>query len=654
LNSAPKIEKRWACIAAVDQTILAAQLSSYFNEPGTYFPLFEFPKADRPYQEIPTRDGYFAQIIGKRAATHINNCLAQIQPESIILLGLTEIAQTYIRAIIPEHKLIIVNRESELLALPFASASETFKCKPSQAIEGLMAAKATKKPLAFSEDAPDLPSRLIRGKKGLVVLENPAEVGEVSIINYAASIDADIVLADEVERNELRSLPRDLQAWADDRSSPAFRDARKKITKRIQGIDFTSYDFATFFTAGLPYGLILKNVIPFTHVLNGPYCAVFITNAIIEEKLPCVGSALLFSTDEFASDETDDVAQRLDEANFVATLLRGKNATNNNLTNYGSYLPYDLMHICSHGGETDGYFVKHDFKDREGNAHTIEYFEVMSYSEEAAIDPNKVKVETKTIFTAFDGIPWTQRPLSIHPRYVGDDMMQAIRDDDHLKRTPVSAPIALSCHIKCYRSFHQGVFDNLAAHAHPIIFNNSCSSSHELADGFLGGGARCYIATLWNVGDETAMKAAVTFYESVIADGSVLNAFSTMLRSITEDEYRHIYILWGLHFSSFRHPAAKSDAQILAGLLDTYFMFARKFATTKDGEIKTNTYPIVRFLFSELTRRFTRERLEQVLGDKVIRDQKAIERSQSFDEHEIDEIVITKEIDPPEDKKSLN
>jgi len=61
--------------------------------------------------------------------------------------------------------------------------------------------------------------------------------------------------------------------------------------------------------------------------------------------------------------------------------------------------------------------------------------------------------------------------LSKYARYVGDDMMEALKEDkDKLKRTPVSIPIALSCHIKCYQSFHQGAFDRLAAYSSPIIF----------------------------------------------------------------------------------------------------------------------------------------------------------------------------------------
>jgi hypothetical protein len=133
MTATPKIERRWACVSAADQVLLAAQLSSYFNESGTYFAVLEGPVVDRPFESVPTRDGYFAQILGKRAATHINNCLARLQPEYIILLGLSGTAQSYVRAILPEHMLVTVNTEDELLALPFtAHAPEPSKCKRSQ------------------------------------------------------------------------------------------------------------------------------------------------------------------------------------------------------------------------------------------------------------------------------------------------------------------------------------------------------------------------------------------------------------------------------------------------------------------------------------------------------------------------------------------
>jgi len=322
VTASPKIETRWICIAGSEQTQLAAQLSSYFSDPGVYFAIFQFPKLDRPYEEAPTRDGYFTQILGKRAATWINNSLAHIQPDRIILLGLSDASASYLRAILPAEKFIVVNTEAELLELPFAEGKpEPLICKPHQAIEGLLGAKSQGVPLAFSDSAPDFPLRKLDGDSGLVLLENTFDISEVAIINYAASIDADIAIVPEVPREDILSLSRQLQAWSKDRSSPVLRETRKKIISRIRGLDFTKYQFATFFTVGLPYGLILENIIPFTHVPNGPYCGVFIADSIIEANAPMeIGSALVFAIDEFIVDEAKDVATALDQSNFLVTV----------------------------------------------------------------------------------------------------------------------------------------------------------------------------------------------------------------------------------------------------------------------------------------------------------------------------------------------
>jgi CHAT domain len=174
----------------------------------------------------------------------------------------------------------------------------------------------------------------------------------------------------------------------------------------------------------------------------------------------------------------------------------------------------------------------------------------------------------------------------------------------------------------------------------PIIFNNSCSSSHELAVSFIGGGARVYIGTLWNVGNQTAVRAAITFYTKMLADGNVLDAYGEMLRSITTDKYRHIYIMWGLHFSHLPRPVKKSDDRIIRGLLANYFMWVKKFSTTKELEIKRNCVPILRFLQSEIGRRLTPEQLKLKLQD-ILGEQEEVERATLYEEPELSELSVT-------------
>jgi hypothetical protein len=225
--------------------------------------------------------------------------------------------------------------------------------------------------------------------------------------------------------------------------------------------------------------------------------------------------------------------------------------------------------------------------------------------------------------------------------------MQGMKDDDNVDRKPFNVPIALSAHIKCYQSFHQGAFDHLAAYSSPIVFNNSCSSSHELAVQFLAAGARCYVGTLWAVGDFVAMQAALAFYASLMSDGDVLRAFTAMQESISDPEYENIYILWGVHFTNLVRPAMKSDERIIEGLFANLGLWMKKMETTKDPEVKKNSIPMLRFLDSELRRRVSIERLRQIIKTRLGAGVPMERSLPAADDTEPNEITITKEIPKP-------
>lgn len=148
------------------------------------------------------------------------------------------------------------------------------------------------------------------------------------------------------------------------------------------------------------------------------------------------------------------------------------------------------MHICAHGGEIDGYFVVQDFTDRTGTSHKLEFYEVVGFSPD---EGNMVEVRRKIVFKSLDGFPWRSAPLQSYPRYVFDDLLVATRQDasSKLLRVPFKSKIALSCHIQCADSIHQGDFHCLAGYGHPFVFNNTCSSSHEIAMSIMHAGRTC-------------------------------------------------------------------------------------------------------------------------------------------------------------------
>jgi hypothetical protein len=360
-------------------------VSSYVHDCGVYLPVFEFPAIDVPYSPSSDfgEDGYLGRIMGDRAAHEINNCLARIQPKHILLLGMTEMEKSYLRALLPSQKLIEIDTLTEVPALlPFSvPKADPVRCRSSQVIEGLLLAKFSQRPLVIEQEAALLPEKSMHAGDGILLVENDRDIHDVAAINYAFAVNADVVLVPALDKNQVRSLPRQLQAWSKDKSHHEFEWAKRAASKRLKGINFADYKFATFFTKGLPYGVFIKNVVPCSHVMKELDCGLFITNALIEEHAggEC-DSALVFSPELFDSEETADISKILDDGDYTVTQLLGKNATVKQLTNYGGYFPYDIMHICAHGGETDGYFVIQEFTDRDGKPHSFDYYEVVGFA----------------------------------------------------------------------------------------------------------------------------------------------------------------------------------------------------------------------------------------------------------------------------------
>ena len=304
------------------------------------------------------------ESMGDRAAHEINNSLARLQPDSILLVGMTENQKSYLRALLPAQKLIEINSLDDVpTRLPFSlPMTDPVRCKASQLNEGLLLAKFSHKPLVIDESAPLLPAKHLHGGEGVLLIENDTSVPDMAAINYGFAINADVVLVPAIDKNQARSLPRQLEAWSKDKSHHEFAWAKRAASKRLREANFADYKFATFFTKGLPYGLFIGNVIPCSHVMKELDCGLFITNALIEEHVPIgLASAIVFSPELFASEETEDIDKLLEANNYTVTRLLGKKATVKQLTNYGSHFPYDVMHICAHGGEIDGYFVVQEF-----------------------------------------------------------------------------------------------------------------------------------------------------------------------------------------------------------------------------------------------------------------------------------------------------
>jgi hypothetical protein len=622
-KSLPRLNAGYVCVASKGRAQVAALISSYFSNPGEYFIVFTFPDLETPPSEKIDleQDNYFAQLMGTQAAVRINNALARLQPRKVFLAGLNEVQKSYLRGYIPNRMIIEVDKPEDVaqsLASLSVNPGSVLACRSSEMVRGLVLAKYENKRLRIDETAPILPDRYQGNRIGLVVIENNETSDEVIAVNYAFSIGADVALVKPIHRTDLRPVQKLIHEWKRQDSSSAYQELRGKLVERTAGINFFDYQFATFFTLGFPYGLLLNNMIPFAHVLIHPGCDLFILNNIASELYSgAAGSALVFSPKLFQREETDEVVKELTEKGYLVRALLGDKATVNALANYGEHFPYDLLHICSHGGETDGYYVVQEFFDRMGKPHTLEYEEIVGFS---PAGQEQVAVTRKLIFRKFDGMPWMTEELNKLPSYVFEDMRKALpfrksRPDPGVKRKQVHTPIYTSCHIKCADSIHQGEFQSLASNSYPTIFNNTCSSWYEIAITFIAAGARAYVGTLWAVDNAVARKAAGVFYKHAFTNGNLLDSFYEMTREIQEAQYRSIYLYWGLHFNTLKTPTPELDHEVFKVLIGSLIRWRREYDSTTDDRLKRECYKALSFISHELRNNFKSDHLERLSTD---------------------------------------
>jgi hypothetical protein len=613
----PLIDNRYICIVDRENKVLAALVASRINRPGYYVPVFLFPRVGAPAREgnLEKEDNYISQIIGHETRTLINNSIAWMHGyEHVILVGLSDDQKSFLSD--EYHGVIEIHGESEIEKIPGLDQRPELRCRKEEILRGLHAAGIQKKKLVLDDTAPAV-SIAEKKKSGCIVGEDTENAESVIAANYAIAFGANFVAVKNLRDREEEEIQRLIQDWHEHSNEAKLKDVLIRAEERIGGINFREKKFATFFTEGLPYSLYLKNIIPCSYVNIGLRPDLFVMNGLSREHMRPFGSVVVFSPEFFVGEEeTDKVLEFFKQNNYMVRPLIGPSATVRNLDFHTQHFPYDLLHICSHGGEVDGYAVAEEFTDRKGVKHKVEYDEVVGFSPV----PGKglIEVHRKTIFRKFDGFAWMSEELRAqgYERYVFEDMRKEMYQNEKLHKAAKRQHqnrIPTSCAIKCADSIHQGMFRVLASHSSPIIFNNTCWSWFEVAKFFLAGGARGYIGTLWAIGNAEAVRGAETFYAN-LKRKTILEAFYRCLKSISNTPSADIYIYWGLHFSTLKMPRshATSRRRVLRELLRSLFLWFKKIQTTKSDEVKRNSIEVAKSLCDEIIRSFKPDEVESI------------------------------------------
>jgi hypothetical protein len=641
---APQLNRSIVCIADRKNIELAGAISSIFSASDLYFCIFLFQEINISAGDKRDTfgDGFLTRIIAEEHSIVINNALARLRCDKIIFAGLSETQKSYF-ADFPEKKIVSVDSLDEWRELIGRWSIQTageLRCRPAECASGLLAAKHSKQLLVIDPTAGSLQQGALGKKRGLIVVESLPDVRPLVAANLAHALDFDLIQVDALdERRDSDMFQKLIREWKRDRSEGAHTRLVQDLQRRVKNYDLTAYEFVVFFTEGIPHGLLESQAVR-CYVNMSLRSDVFVFNCLYYEKTRPFESTVVFSPETFADEETPVVIDKLTKGNFVVKGLVGQKATVRNLEFFASHYPYDLLHICSHGGETDGYYVVMKFKDRAGLEHVLEYEEVVGFAPEPGSD--LVAVFSKSIFRRFDGAPWMSAELKAKglPSYVFEDMakaMRAKREDKNVIRVKANYPISASCHIKCVDSLHQGHFRMLASHTSPLIFNNTCWSWYEISTSFINAGCRGYIGTLWGIKNKNATDAAKAFYD----DGSselVARRVDQMNRSLAGTVDSDVYSYWGLPFTVLPRARGEGRAKVLKEMVRGAVGWLEYSREPKEEELQRNAARAAQFLLSELHQTYRDDELASagLHIRKVVREiaKTEYEKAESPQEHE--------------------
>jgi len=616
----PKLNKEFICLVSRDCPALTALVSSYLNVSGQYLPVFEFGKSLCKKEEFPGGVHKYSISHGRAEEFNIrtNNASKFLNSElTVILVGLDDNQKSYLDWIDKYNVIEIEDKHDVENYLSYmVSEREALAIRSEDILLGCYMASMENKFLSIDDTALELnydpPSNL-----GLILIEENDTSCDVIAVNYAVSVKAEmqIIPKPKIEQREVNKL---LELWKKENDDRYYRDLGAKIYPSIEYINFEPYQYTTIFTDYSPYALFIKNEILVSYVACNLHPDFFIFNNILYESRKSMDSAIIFSPLLFGEDEeTSNVIRAFEKKNYYVESLVGKDATVVNIDYLVSEFPFQVLHLCSHGGQVDGYSLKEKITDKDGKEHVVEYYEIVSFAPQKGEE--KIAATSKYIFRSLNGYPWKSYELK-EQGYTSD--LYAFIFEEVMKSKGKSREqrkdITDSCGIVCYHFFYQAMFDTLAGNiTTPFIFNNTCWSWLNISESFLALGCRSYIGTYWNVNNDNAKIAAEHFYQSVF-DKTILKAYGDALKVLQETKDQNVYGFWGLHFSTIKRSddIKQNKLKITHRLLYSLNYWKKKKGTFQDPEIEETVERKIQWIADEISDNFQWEAMSLIISSK--------------------------------------
>ncbi|MDQ1150489.1 hypothetical protein [Sphingobacterium zeae] len=581
----PKIRKDFILVVNYDKPDLVAAILSYLYVENEYLPIFSFHNVSiAKTTPVIRHDPY---VIQRRNANQFNKFLEDAIEgnggcDTLIYVGLTpnQLSFLNVHNIYPTIELDDMGDIPTYLGGYGIDKTGELICSEGQLGNGLIHALTDNQILSVDNIAVVIDNISQEGFEGVVLIEDYPNSDKVVAINYALSVNAWPLLIAPLEDREDEEILYLLEQWNSTKASG--RDILlDKISRRINHIDFSNLSFATFFTRGLPYPLLVTEIpASMVNLIMRP--DFFIFNALIAETKTQLGSAAIFSPSIFKDEETDDLINLLEFENYYQRKMIGKSATTYNLKNTIESYPFGLMHICSHGGNVKGRDCELVFRGIDGIVHKIEFKLVLSIAFSPFEDSHHV--ETVYYFRKLDNLFWRSDELKAkgysHEFYASlSTIISQAFDKKLVVQSKEKVDVPNSRSIQCYNNWNYlANFNQFSSPLiYPFIFNNTCWSWSKVSTSFLVCGCRAYIGTLKEVKNTFAVKFAQIFYDNVFST-NIINAFHLANQAYLAYNDYSVYIFWGLHLSTLknRQPVNTNKTAVLKHISGNFNYLKRK------------------------------------------------------------------------------
>ncbi len=540
-----------------DDAKLAAQVASVLSTSGTYLPVVDGPRMQRPDRE--------AEVINR------TNAAARSRARRIFLAGVTDESADALIQKLGKRRSFRIRSSDDLAAI---STNRTKSNRPfvwgnDRVGIGLLLALRKERQISF-EDRPSERMNLSPKSDHLVVCEEGDEFAQVIAANYAYALGAGLFLIQATPEERVDQIMERFYSVLENRDqspSEALRELREELRNIAGDIPIPSGGSITFITDGLPYGFAFPEV-PSTHLFSYPNLGITTLHGFAAEQPGSRGVqvATLVNPETTPEPEIDAAANILSEQRLFVRVYQGPGADVTSVSEMIELFPYDLLIIATHCGDVSGYRWTYEFVDSENIPRKLVVDIALGIG--TTRDDNDLLQVTQFIrFVSLDGVPWNDREQKAK-LYVGKaihDFMERTRNTDDPKLEPIikdTVPrVVGSAAMRMHDNNFIALPRSLASDSTPIVINNACVSWHRLASNFMFGGARAYVGTLFPIStteaEEVLLRSLRKHYGKMLP-----HALWSAQREIYGDNPRRPYVVAGIYTQRIRATADDVPAAI--------------------------------------------------------------------------------------------